>query len=66
METPAPEQPNTPLMSKERFAQLTGVGEEVVRGWINKGYIPTMKIGRYPLINMEVLRRMCLEAEDWE
>ncbi len=54
---------NVPLMAKERFSELTGVPEGVVQGWIEKGHIATIKIGRHRLINIAVLTQECMEAE---
>ena len=45
-----------PLMDRERFAELIGVAPGVVLGWINKGYLPTVSIGKYSLVNVEALR----------
>lgn len=55
--------PNVPIMSRELFACLTGFSEGVITGWINRGYIPTFDIGRYSAINLELLRKMCLDKE---
>ena len=48
--------PPVPVMAADRFADLVGVSSEVVRGWIDKGYLPTMKIGRYRLVNLAALQ----------
>ena len=53
-----------PVMAFERFAELVGVSVDVVRGWIDKGYIPTVKIGRHRLINVAVLTRESLMSEE--
>ena len=34
-----------PLISPERFAELTGVPPGVLRGWMSRGYVPTYPIG---------------------
>jgi hypothetical protein len=52
---------NLPVMSRERFSELTGYPIGVINNWIAKGYLPTFEIGRYSAINLEVLRQMCLE-----
>ncbi len=54
-----------PLISKQRFAELSGVPEGVVSGWINRGYIPTYSIGKYTLINLSVLNQMALMKAPW-
>lgn len=43
---------NVMVITLERFAEQVGVGYEVARGWVNKGYLPTYKIGKYSLINL--------------
>lgn len=52
-----------PIVSRERFAELTGLPLGVVVGFVNKGYLPTVSIGKYSLINIELLRKRCLELE---
>lgn len=64
-ETPAfPISTHVPLMTRERFASLTGLDDGVLRGMINKGYLPTLKVGRYRLINLIALSRQC--EEEWD
>lgn len=52
---------SVPIVSRARFAELTGVPEGVIQGWISKGYIPTYSIGRYTLINLALLNRLALD-----
>lgn len=54
-----------PVLSKSRFAELTGYPEGVVQGWIAKGYIPTYSVGKYTLINLALLNRMALDKAPW-
>lgn len=54
-------QPVAPVMSKERFAELSGVPFGVVDGWCNRGYLPTMVIGKHRVINIVQLHQICLE-----
>ncbi|QJQ96268.1 MULTISPECIES: DNA-binding protein [Halomonadaceae] len=62
----APQVPATvPTMTIERFSQLSGLDEGVIYGHIRRGYLPTIKIGRYRLINVALLNAQCLQAEDW-
>ena len=56
--------PPVPLMAADRFAELVGVSSEVVRGWIDKGYLPTQKVGRYRLVNIAVLTREALQVAE--
>lgn len=56
-------QPITPLISKRLFADLVGVTERTVEGWMTKGYVPTVKIGRHPLVNIALIYQQCLDQE---
>ncbi|WP_445619174.1 DNA-binding protein [Kushneria sp. Sum13] len=64
-ENTASVQPNVPLMTQERFSQLSGLSEESIRGMIHKGHLPSMKVGRRRLVNVALLSAQCLDAEDW-
>jgi len=46
-----------PIMSSEKFSQATGVEIGVLTGWINRGYIQTIKIGKRRLINIASMTR---------
>ncbi len=50
-----------PLISLDRFAELTGVAPGVIRGWISRGYLPTYSIGKYTLINLALLNHMAMQ-----
>lgn len=52
-----------PYVTKQRFSELSGLQEEVIRGMIDKGYLPTVKIGRYRLINLTLITKEALEQE---
>ena len=54
--------PSVPVMDRERFAVLVGIDLGVVNGWIDRGYVPTVKIGRHRLINLAVLTVEALSA----
>lgn len=59
-----PEQVTTmtlPVISRSRFAEMIGIEEGVVQGWIAKGYIPTYSVGKYTLINLSLLNKMALD-----
>ena len=45
----------TPVMSKEKFSEIAGFSQRTVEGWISRGYIPTVKIGKHRVINLHVL-----------
>lgn len=62
----APQVPATvPTMTIERFSQLSGLDEGVLQGHIRRGYLPTIKVGRYRMINVALLNAQCLTAEEW-
>lgn len=55
--------PSVPVMHREMFAQQVGVSLDVVTGWINKGYIPVLEVGKYRLVNLALLNKIALEKE---
>lgn len=52
----------TPVMTQERFAQLTGLTEGQVRGMIDKGHLPSVKLGKPRLVNIALLSQDTLSA----
>ncbi len=52
-----------PLCSRERFADMCGLPVGVIIGWCNKGLVPCFSVGKYSLINVELLRKRCLDRE---
>lgn len=51
-----------PVMTREKFAELSGLAEGVIQGMIEKGHLPSIKIGRYRLVNVAKLAQSCREA----
>ena len=51
-----------PFVSRERFAQLVGLPVGVIVGMINKGYLPTVDVGRYSCVNVALLMKRCGDA----
>lgn len=49
-----------PVMNKKRFAELTGFSEGVVEGWLDRGQLPTVLIGKHRAINLVLITRNCL------
>lgn len=45
-----------PLMSVVAFAQATGVEVTVLQAQINRGYWPTVKVGKRVFVNVESVR----------
>jgi len=56
---------SSPLLCKKRFAKIAGVSERVVDGWLYKGHVPSIKIGRHLLVNISLLEKQCLEQSDY-
>jgi len=48
-----------PLMPQEVFANRVGVTDGVVRGWILRGYVPSVLTGKDRLINVAQLVALC-------
>ncbi len=55
--------PLVPVMTREKFAEFAGVTPETVRGWCDKGYLPTFDMGRWSLINVALLTKDALSRE---
>jgi hypothetical protein len=51
--------PQVPVMHPDKFAELIGLSSGVVGGWIDQGYVPTVKIGKYRLINIAAMAFDC-------
>lgn len=54
-----------PVMTQERFAQLSGLTEGQIRGMIEKGHLPSMKIGKPRLVNVAALSQEALDQEEF-
>lgn len=50
-----------PVLSQQRFSELTGIAPGVLTGWVNRGYIPVIKLGKHTLINMVLLTQDCID-----
>lgn len=50
-----------PVMHQERFAELVGVSIGTVNGWVDKGHVPSIVIGRHRLVNIALLTKDCFE-----
>lgn len=55
--------PYPPVMSRQVFADWIGVSDGVVRGWIDRGEIPTVKIAKRRMVNVLAFVEMVQEAE---
>ena len=52
-----------PVVTKHMFSQISGLGEETIRGMVNKGYLPTVKIGKHRMVNLALLTKDVLDSE---
>ncbi|WP_444901720.1 hypothetical protein ACJJIG_21320 [Microbulbifer sp. SSSA007] len=53
----------SPVTTQEQYAIDTGLTLSTVRGQVQRGYLPTIKIGRYNLINVIKLAQICLDDD---
>lgn len=55
-----------PVMPWREFADWIAMKDEhdVVEAWIKRGYLPTVKIGKYRMVNVALLTKNLLDAED--
>lgn len=54
----------SPVVTREKFAALSGLSEGVIQGMIEKGHLPSIKIGRYRLVNLALLVAQCAADEE--
>jgi len=46
---------SVPIMHPDKFAEAVGRTPGVIGGWIDQGYLPTVKVGRYQMVNLVLL-----------
>ena len=51
---------SVPVMHKKRFAELSGFSEGIVEGWLDRGQLPTVLIGKHRAVNLVLITRNCL------
>jgi hypothetical protein len=51
------------VVSKQRFAELTGLSLGVVEGHLDRGFLPSLKIGKHRMVNLAKLWVMALADE---
>ena len=51
--------PGVPVCTRETYAAATGLPPGVVNAHCDRGYLPTVRVGKYSLINLEALRIAC-------
>ena len=55
-----------PSCSFAYFAHLNNVSVNTVRGWADKGHIPTHVLGKHRVVNLARLTKMLAEEEGGE
>ncbi|MBB5507143.1 MULTISPECIES: hypothetical protein [Paraburkholderia] len=61
--TVSPVSISTPLLTREAFANAVGLPAGVIIAQCDKGYWPTMKVGKRVFVNVELIRKRALEQE---
>lgn len=41
-----------PFISRTRFCELVGITDDVLAGWIRRGYIKTTKVGKRSMVDL--------------
>lgn len=56
-----------PLMPWREFADWIRMADnhDKVRGWIRRGYIPTVKLGKHVMVNLTLLNHRLLEEDQF-
>lgn len=52
-----------PVMPWREFADWVRMDAEIVENWVKRGYLPTVKIGRYRMVNVAQLVQTLLNEE---
>lgn len=47
---------SVPVMTVAAFSQLIGLEESVLQAQVNRGYWPTIKVGKRVFVNVEAVR----------
>lgn len=61
---PQPHAP-VPVMTDERFAELSGLSPDTVRGQLQQGNLPIYHIGRRRMVNVAPLVTECMQGEEF-
>lgn len=63
----SPQVPTTqvPVMTIECFSELTDLTLDTIRGQLNQGNLPLIRVGRFHLVNVALCIVECLQSEDW-
>lgn len=53
-----------PMMTIQEFSKRVGVSAYVVEGWVRRGYIPTIKIGKRCLVNVAAIEKKLIAKDN--
>jgi hypothetical protein len=55
-----------PVMPWDQFCDWIGMGDQagIVQAWLARGYIPTVKIGKYLMVNVALYHKQLLDRDD--
>ena len=59
---PIPIMIGIPEMTIEQYAQQVGVSTRTVEGWVAKGLLPSIKVGKRRLVNMAARTIYCIRC----
>ena len=52
----------TPFATKSKFSALTGLSEDTIRSLIQRGSLPSIKVGRHRLVNVALITQSALDS----
>jgi len=55
----------SPLVTRERYAEISGLSLSVLNAQIDKGYWPVVRVGKYSLVNLALIQKACLERQEF-
>lgn len=47
------------LVCIKKLSEMTGISEGIIRGWCDRGYLKTTKIGKHLLIDVREIAQRC-------
>ena len=53
----------SPIMTRELFSEITGLPLSVLIAQCDKGYWAQIKVGKRVFLNLELIRKQCLDKE---
>lgn len=56
--------PMPPVMPWAVFADWVGLRPDIVRGMLDRGHLPEVKIGKYRMINLALLQQQLIEVSE--